>query len=302
MKNQYDGAISNRYDFVCLYDVENGNPNGDPISNNTPRVDPVTGHGIVTDVCIKRKIRDYVRMLYGSRRGFEIYVRHGANMSLMDQKGLEAARDAKSKGEKSLAFRRAMCGEYFDIRAFGAMITTALKDQSLLREAGQIRGPVQMSFGRTVDPVTPQDVWITRLGVTSVKPPEGKGSGLGRKSIVPYGLYRQEGYISANLAKTATGFSEDDLEAFWDALMHMFDEDRSSARGKMAIRALVIFKHDSPYGNDFSHNLFERVVIEKKDAAAVSRSFADYTVTLDESDMPDGVTVEKRVWKGKMIN
>ena len=295
MSSRHDDAISNRYEFVCLYDVENGNPNGDPIASNSPRVDPTTGHGIVTDVCIKRKIRDYMRMFYGNQRGFDIYVRHGASLSRQDQKGFDAAKSAGSKGEKSAAFREAMCSEYFDVRAFGAMITSAIKDPSLSREAGQIRGPVQLTFGRSVDPIQPQEVWITRMGISS-KPSEGKGAGLGRKSIVPYGLYRQEGYISANLARKVTGFSEDDLEAFWDALTHMFDDDRSSARGKMALRTLVVFRHDSPYGNEFAHNLFERVNVLRKNKDAAPRSYADYAVSLNDTDMPDGVTVEKRVW------
>ena len=177
------------------------------------------------------------------------------------------------------------------------MITAAFKNPSISRDVGQIRGPVQLSFGRSIEPITPQEVYITRMGVSNVKPAEGKSSGLGRKAIVPYGLYRQEGYISANLARNVTGFSDDDLDAFWDALIHMFDDDRSSARGKMAIRALLVFKHDSPYGNEFAHNLFERVTVSRKDSATIPRMYADYAVALDEEDMPDGVTVEKKIWK-----
>ena len=301
MSNNFSDAISNRYEFVCLFDVENGNPNGDPIANNAPRVDAATGHGLVTDVCIKRKIRDYMRMFYGNQRGFDIYVRHGASLSRQDQKGFDAAKTAGSKGEKTLAFRKAMCSEFYDVRAFGAMITSAIKDPTLSREAGQIRGPVQLSFARTVDPVQPQEVWITRMGLSS-KPAEGKMAGLGRKSIVPYGLYRQEGYISANLARSVTGFSEDDLDALWDALTHMFDDDRSSARGKMAMRDLIVFKHESPYGNDFAHNLFERVCVTRKKEETMPRSYADYTVTLDETDLPDGVTIETRIRGGVMVS
>ena len=292
MNNNYENAISNRYEFVLLYDVENGNPNGDPDAGNLPRLDPETGHGIVTDVCIKRKIRNCVELYYGGEPGFDIYVRQDAILNLQDQKGLEAVKDIKDKKEKSQGFRSEMCRRFFDIRTFGAVMTTAAKDTTLSNVAGQVRGPVQIAFGYSVEPIMPREITITRMAVTNEKDAERKDNEMGRKAIVPYGLYRQEGYISANLARTVTGFSNSDLEKFWEAIIHMFDDDRSAARGKMALRALIVFKHDSPLGNAPAHKLFDRVNVSRKDSVTVPRAYSDYIVKVDETNLPNGVTVE----------
>jgi len=289
MNNNYENAIANRYEFVMLYDVENGNPNGDPDAGNLPRLDPETGHGIVTDVCIKRKIRNCVETRHGGEPGFDIYIRQDAVLNRQDGVGLNAAKEEKDKKKKSDAFRSKMCETFFDIRTFGAVMTSAAKEKELSNAAGQVRGPVQIAFGRSVEPIVPREITITRMAVTNEKDAERKSNEMGRKAIIPYGLYLQEGYISANLARAVTGFSDADLEIFWDALLHMFDDDRSAARGKMALRALVVFKHESPLGNAPAHKLFERVKVARKDNVAVPRRFADYEVTIDTENMPAGV-------------
>ena len=290
MNNNYENAIPNRYEFVLLYDVENGNPNGDPDAGNLPRLDPETGHGIVTDVCIKRKIRNCVELLQSGKKGFDIYVRQNAVLTRQDKCGLDAANEEKDKEKRSLKFREAMCQTFFDIRTFGAVMTTAASDKSLLNVAGQVRGPVQLAFGKSVEPIVPRDVTITRMAAATEK--EGTSNmTMGNKSIVPYGLYRQEGYISANLARSVTGFSESDLEIFWEAVIRMFDDDRSAARGKMALRELIVFKHDSPLGNAPAHKLFNRVKVSRKEGVAVPRSYSDYVVTINDGNLPDGVTV-----------
>ena len=294
MNNNYENAIKNRYEFVLLYDVENGNPNGDPDSGNLPRMDPETGHGIVTDVCIKRKIRNGVQTRHDNKPGFDIYVRQDAILNQQDQIGLEVVKDVKDKSEKSLGFREAMCKMFFDIRVFGAVMTTAAKDKTLSNVAGQVRGPVQLAFGRSVEPIVPREVTITRVAITTEEKGATASTEMGRKAIVPYGLYRQEGFISANLARTVTGFSDADLEVFWDALLHMFEDDRSAARGKMVLRELIVFKHDCYLGNAPAHKLFERVKISRGDDVAVSREYSDYVVTFDTDNVPTGVTVERK--------
>jgi CRISPR-associated protein Csd2 len=294
MNNNYENAIQNRYEFVLLYDVENGNPNGDPDAGNLPRLDPETGHGIVTDVCIKRKIRNCVELLRGGEPGYDIYIRQDAVLNHQDQRGMETVEAEKDKKKKSIGFREAMCNIFFDIRAFGAVMTTAAKDTTLSNAAGQVRGPIQLAFGRSVEPIVPREITITRMAVTNEKDAERKSNEMGRKAIIPYGLYRQEGYISANLARSVTGFSEEDLAVFWDALIHMFDDDRSAARGKMALRELIVFKHDSPLGNAPAHKLFERVTVSRKEGVPVPRAYSDYLVSVDKSGLPAGVTIDRK--------
>jgi len=294
MNNNYEKAINNRYDFVLLYDVENGNPNGDPDAGNMPRIDPETGQGIVTDVCIKRKIRNCVETRYSGKQGFDIYIRQDSVLNRQDKRGLETVANVKDKSEKSRGFRAAMCETFFDIRAFGAVMTTAAKDPMLSNIAGQVRGPVQIAFGCSVEPIIPREITITRMAVTNEKDAERKETEMGRKAVVPYGLYRQDGYISANLARTVTGFSDADLEVLWEALIHMFDDDRSAARGKMALRELIVFKHDSPLGSAPAHKLFDRVKALRKDGIAVPRKYSDYEITVDENNLPVGVTIDRK--------
>ncbi|MDR2899186.1 MAG: type I-C CRISPR-associated protein Cas7/Csd2 [Clostridiales bacterium] len=295
MNNNYDNAINNRYEFVILYDVTNGNPNGDPDAGNLPRTDPETGNGIVTDVCIKRKIRNCVELMEQDKSKFDIYIRQGAVLNNQDNVGLEAVKDEKDKNKRSMGFRESMCERFYDIRTFGAVMTTAAKKgKDLISVAGQVRGPVQIAFGRSVDPVMPREITITRVAVTNEKDAEKKDNEMGRKSLIPYGLYRQEGYISANLARTVTGFSEGDLEVFWKALIHMFDEDRSAARGQMVLRELIVFKHENPLGNAPAHKLFERVKVSRKNPDKDARTYTDYEISVDECDLPQGVSLD---WK-----
>lgn len=300
--------IKNRYDFVILFDVENGNPNGDPDAGNMPRVDPETGYGLVTDVCLKRKIRNYVQMRKGDEPGYDIYVKESEPLNRSDltagdkcnvREDLEALQKASGKEAKALGsklrkqdpdidrkLRDAMCETFFDIRTFGAVMTTFVK-ASL--NCGQVRGPVQLTFARSIDPVLPQEVTITRVAITTAADAENKGTEMGRKHIIPYALYRAEGFVSANLACKTTGFSEDDLKLLWEAILKMFEEDHSAARGKMAVRELIVFKHDSMFGNAPSYKLFDSVVVKRNDDVVTPRKYSDYTVTVAEN-LPEGVT------------
>lgn len=287
--------IKNRYDFVMLYDVENGNPNGDPDAGNMPRVDPETGHGIVTDVCIKRKIRNYVDMVMSEKPGYDIYIKQDVPLNSQDQRGVNAVKDEKDRLKKSLGFREYMCSTFYDIRTFGAVMTTAAKDKELTNVAGQVRGPVQLAFAKSVDPIVPQEVTITRVAITTNEKAATASTEMGRKHLVPYALYRQEGYISANLARQITGFNEDDIELLWTAIINMFEFDRSAARGKMALRDLIIFKHDSELGNAPSHKLFEAVKISRKNSDVPARSYNDYNVMIDESVIPDKITIIRKI-------
>ena len=289
-----ESAIKNRYEFVLLYDVENGNPNGDPDAGNMPRIDPETGHGIVTDVCIKRKIRNYIDLTQNGKPGYHIYVKQSTPLNAQDKLGVEHVKDIKDKAEKSRSFRDFMCGHFYDIRTFGAVMTTAATNRELSNVAGQVRGPVQLAFGRSVDPIIPQEVTITRVAITTEEKAASASTEMGRKHIVPYGLYRQEGFISANLAQKVTGFSSDDLEMFWNAVVHMFEEDRSAARGKMTLRELIIFKHENELGNAPAHKLFDLVSVERREGVSVSRSYSDYVVQVDDAALPGGVTLERR--------
>ena len=288
--------IKNRYDFVVLFDVENGNPNGDPDAGNMPRVDPETGYGLVTDVCLKRKIRNYVETLKEDVPGYRIYIKDGTPLNRSDndaiaalgiQEDLKAAKKADPGIDRKL--RDYMCKNYFDIRTFGAVMTTFVKGAL---NCGQVRGPVQLSFARSIDPVVPQEVTITRVAITTEADAEKKGTEMGRKHIIPYALYRAEGYISANLARKTTGFSDEDLQLLWQAILNMFENDHSAARGKMAVRELIVFKHDSELGNAPAYKLFDAVQVQRNADVIAPRSYRDYTVTVAET-LPEGVTCER---------
>ena len=279
--------IKNRYEFVLLYDVENGNPNGDPDAGNMPRIDPETGHGIVTDVCLKRKIRNYVELVKGDAPGYRIYIKEGTPLNQNNAEaylavGLKPGEKATLEGvEKARAW---ICKNFFDVRTFGAVMTTG-------DNCGQVRGPVQINFSRSIDPITQMEVTITRQAVTRIED-AAKERTMGRKHIVPYALYRAEGYVSAKLANhptKGTGFSEEDLQLLWDALLNMFEHDRSAARGKMATRKLIVFKHSSDLGNAPAHELFDLVKVQRKPGVDVPRKFSDYEVTIDRENLPEGV-------------
>lgn len=292
--------IQNRYEFVILFDVENGNPNGDPDAGNMPRVDPETGFGLVTDVCLKRKIRNYVETVKEDATGYRIYVKDGVPLNRSDAQAyaqLEVTEKnikEKKKADPDLdrKIRDWMCANFYDIRTFGAVMTTFVKSSL---NCGQVRGPVQMGFARSIEPVVPQEVTISRVAITKEADAEAKGTEMGRKYIIPYGLYRCEGYISANLARKTTGFSEDDLSLLWEAILNMFENDRSAARGKMAVRELIVFKHDNELGCAPAWKLFDTVKIARKtpNDPAPARSYQDYVVSVDEDALPDGVTCQR---------
>lgn len=291
-------AIANRYEFVYLFDVTNGNPNGDPDAGNLPRLDPETNCGLVTDVCLKRKIRNFVSLDKGDASGFAIYMQEKAVLNSQHEKAWKALdippdnKDAYKKLPKDEAKARAitdwMCKNFFDIRAFGAVMTTGTN-------AGQVRGPVQLAFASSIDPVVPMEVSITRMAVTTQKEADeqsGDNRTMGRKHIIPYGLYRAHGFVSAKLAER-TGFSEDDLALLWRALVNMFEHDRSAARGEMAARKLILFKHDSAMGNAPAHVLFDTVSVQSRAGLeGPPRQFSDYVVNVDQSAVPNGVTLE----------
>ena len=286
-------AIKNRYDFVILFDVENGNPNGDPDAGNMPRTDPETGCGLVTDVCLKRKIRNYVETAKEDAPGYRIYIKDQVPLQRSDAEalaylGVQGDLKAAKKDDPTLdgKIRDFMCRNFYDIRTFGAVMTTFVKGAL---NCGQVRGPVQLGFARSVDPILPQEVTITRVAITTEADAEKKGTEMGRKYIVPYGLYRAEGYVSANLARKTTGFSEEDLALLWQAILNMFENDRSAARGKMAVRELIVFRHDSELGNAPAYKLFDAVQITRNEGVTVPRSYRDYTVTVAEP-LPAGVT------------
>lgn len=289
-------AIRNRYEFVVLFDVENGNPNGDPDAANAPRTDAETGLGIVTDVCLKRKIRNYVELVKEGVPGYNILIKTDKPLNAKFAEAHTAAGSTqKKKSADDIAAARAyMCENYYDVRTFGAVMSTG-EDP-----CGIVRGPVQLNFARSLDPVFPQELTITRQAITDAKKyaeqaeKNGVMTEMGKKSVVPYGLYRAEGYVSAMLAQKTTGFSEEDLELLWEAVINMFEHDHSAARGKMCVRGLYVFKHDSALGNAPSALLFEKIRVEKKTDVAYPRSFADYTVSVD-AGMPDGVTLIRKL-------
>ena len=284
--------ISNRYEFVLLYDVENGNPNGDPDAGNMPRIDPETGYGIVTDVCLKRKVRNYAELVKGDSKGYRIYIKEGTPLNQNHVEAYEAVglkSGDKAKHEKVNEARAWMCKNFFDIRTFGAVLSVG-------DNCGQVRGPVQINFSRSIDPIVQQEVTITRQTVTKIEDAE-KERTMGRKHIVPYALYKVEGYVSAKLANDAakgTGFSEEDLELFWDALVNMFEHDHSAARGKMAVRRLFVFKHKDELGNAPSHKLFEMIKVVRNEDVVIPRKFGDYSVKV-EGKAPDGVELIEKL-------
>lgn len=288
--------IKNRYDFVILFDVENGNPNGDPDAGNMPRIDPETGYGLVTDVCLKRKIRNYVETVKENDENYRIYIKDTIPLNRSDADAIKAlgiSEDLKAakKSDPDIdrRLRNYMCEHYYDIRTFGAVMTTFVKGAL---NCGQVRGPVQLSFARSVDTIIPQEVTITRVAITTEADAEKKGTEMGRKYIVPYALYRAEGYVSANLARKTTGFSEDDLQLLWEAILNMFENDHSAARGKMAVRELIVFKHSSELGNAPAYKLFDAVTVQRKDPTTPARSYRDYTVTVSDA-LPEGVSCER---------
>ena len=292
--------IRNRYEFVIFFDVENGNPNGDPDAGNMPRVDPETNCGLVTDVCLKRKIRNYVETVKEGDPRYGIYIKENEPLNRSDRRALAESgypdikeSDLKNlkKSDKDIDARLLayMCEHYFDIRTFGAVMTTFVK-ASL--NCGQVRGPVQLGFAKSINPIVPQEVTITRVAITTEADALSKDTEMGRKFIVPYGLYRAEGFVSANLARKTTGFDEDDLALLWKAILNMFENDRSAARGMMAVRKLVIFKHDSELGEAPAWKLFKLVDVQRKPEIAAPRSFEDYQFSVDTEHLPQGVTCQ----------
>lgn len=301
-----NNSVDKRYEFVLLFDVENGNPNGDPDAGNMPRIDPETNLGLVTDVCLKRKVRNYVSLVKRDENGlpspgYDIYVREGAVLNnahklAYEHYGLTIPATVKEKAQKDEAEKKArekageltkfMCDTFYDIRAFGAVMTTEVN-------CGQVRGPVQFNFARSIDAIVPQEISITRMAVTNERDIE-KERTMGRKHVVPYALYRVEGYVSAPLAKR-TGFSYADLELLWEALENMFEHDRSAARGKMASRKLIVFEHSTALGNAHAHDLFESVRVKRQDPTKPARSYADYMVEIDREAVHQTVTVIERI-------
>ena len=293
-------AIKNRYEFVILFDVENGNPNGDPDAGNMPRIDPETGYGLVTDVCLKRKIRNYVETVKEDEKGYGIYIREDIPLNRSDNKAFEYlgmngkdAKDLKKKDpDADIKIRDFMCQNFYDIRTFGAVMTTFVK-ASL--NCGQVRGPVQIGFARSIDPIISQEVTITRVAITTEEDAAKKSTEMGRKNIVPYALYRAEGYISANLARRVTGFSEEDLELLWEAIVNMFEHDHSAARGKMAVRELIVFKHSKELGDCPAYKLFDSIEVTKKEGIVYPRKYQDYEICIHEDRIPDTVEMTRKV-------
>jgi CRISPR-associated protein Csd2 len=279
--------MNHRYDFVYLFDCKDGNPNGDPDAANAPRIDPQDMHGLVSDVCLKRKIRNFALLAKGGKEPFDIFVQQGSvlNEKIQDaHKSLKQDVDTKTKKasrEQVSNARTAMCKRYYDVRTFGAVMSTGAN-------AGQVRGPVQISFSRSIDPILPLDLSITRMAVTDAKEADGPNQTMGRKNLIPYGLYRCHGFISAHLANE-TGFGDEDLALFWQALTQMFDHDRSASRGTMAPQKLIVFKHATALGNAPAHKLFERVTVARKPGVEVARSFSDHVVTISRDGLPAGV-------------
>ncbi len=294
-------AIENRYDFVLFFDVENGNPNGDPDAGNLPRMDPETNHGLVSDVSLKRKVRNFIAEAMEGEPGYEIYMAEKAVLNRQHERAYEAlgikpvSKKLPKDEKKARELTEWMCRNFYDIRTFGAVMTTEIN-------AGQVRGPVQMTFARSIDPIMPLEISITRSSVTNEKDID-KERTMGRKHIVPYGLYRAHGFINAPLA-ARTGFSEEDLKLLWQALCNMFELDRSAARGEMATRKLVVFRHDSKLGNAHAHELFDRVKVlrchdgeclpagdRRTDNWPPARSFSDYRIEIDRNALPEGITI-----------
>ncbi len=315
-------ALTNRYDFVLLFEVVRGNPNGDPDAGNMPRIDPETNHGLVSDVSLKRKVRNYVEMAKSDTPGFAIYVQEGAILNEMHRKAYKAIRPDNDKvakeaklnpqnDEEAIKLRQFMCDNFFDVRTFGAVMSTGIN-------CGQVRGPIQFTFGQSIEPIVPLEISITRMAATNEKEKKEREAGtdsnertdnrtMGRKHIVPYGLYRAHGFISAKLAER-TGFGESDLNLLFEALENMFEHDHSAARGEMATRKLIVFKHGAALGNAPAHQLFDRVKIGRNVDGVFrdiddpglgnlppARKFADYAINIDRNRLPDGVEIIERV-------
>lgn len=289
-------AIQNRYEFVYLFDIVNGNPNGDPDNGNMPRLETDTQRGLVTDVCLKRKIRNYVDVLKGGEPPYAIYMREKAILNNEHRRAYDAlglkpeAKKLPKADDKAREITSWMCKNFFDIRTFGAVMTTDVN-------SGQVRGPVQIGFSQSVSPIVPQEITITRSSVTNDRDAD-KERTMGRKYIIPYGLYRGHGFISANLAgddKKGTGFSAEDLELLFDALINMFEFDRSAARMEMNAQRLIVFKHASPLGNAPSQNLFRRVKVAQKTEVKMPRAYSDYIVEIDRDGLPDGVEIIEKL-------
>ncbi|MEE1263461.1 type I-C CRISPR-associated protein Cas7/Csd2 [Ruminococcus sp.] len=282
--------INNRYDFIMLFDVENGNPNGDPDAGNTPRIDAESGYGYITDVCLKRKIRNYVELVKEGEKGYRILIKADRALNSKFDEAYEAENLKKGQKGKNTddvnKAREYMCKNYFDVRAFGAVMSTGDNP------CGIVRGPVQINFSRSISPINIQDVTITRQARTTGDRMETGSTEMGKKSIIPYALYRAEGYVSAALANKVTDLSEGDLELLWTAIINMFEEDHSAARGKMCMRKLIVFKHDNVLGNCPSHILFDKIKV--KEVSAPPRCFSDYSITID-ADLPSGVELIEKI-------
>ena len=288
-------AINNRYDFVMLFDVENGNPNGDPDAGNAPRVDAESGYGYVTDVCLKRKIRNYVELVKEGEEGYNILIKPDRSLNAKfteayKELGLTSTKkdSREKKADDMVKARDYMCKNYFDVRTFGAVMSTGNDP------CGIVRGPVQLTFGRSVSPVFIEDVTITRQARTTEERTETGNTEIGRKSIIPYAVYRAEGYVSAALAQKTTQLSEEDLEVLWEAIINMFEIDHSAARGKMCMRKLYVFKHDCILGNAPSHLLFKKIEVKQKNEEEPPRAFCDYEITVDRQ-MPEGVELLEKL-------
>lgn len=296
--------IINRYDFILVFDVKDGNPNGDPDAGNLPRMDAETGQGLVTDVCLKRKVRNYIQLIKPSEAGYDIFIKEKAILNQNIEKAYSALEidlakppadvsDGKTRktggqgqGSEVQRARDKMCMNFFDIRAFGAVMSTGAN-------AGQVRGPIQLTFGRSVDPVVTMEHSITRMAVATEAEAEkqsGDNRTMGRKNTIPYGVYVAYGFVSPALA-AQTGFSDDDLNIFWKALTEMFEHDHSAARGMMATQKLIVFKHDSALGNAPAHKLFGRVKVELKDKSKPARDISDYVISIDQASLPNGIQV-----------
>jgi CRISPR-associated protein Csd2 len=301
-------SLQHRFDFILVFDVQDGNPNGDPDAGNLPRIDPETGHGLVTDVCLKRKVRNYVLLNKNAAKGFDIFVKEKAVLNRLidnaysdcqidlDTTPTNAADGAKRKekgvgqGSEVDQARKKMCEAYYDVRTFGAVMSTGAN-------AGQVRGPVQFTFSRSIDPIVPLEHSITRMAVATEEEAEkqsGDNRTMGRKATVPYGIYVCRGFVSPSLANQ-TGFGEDDLALLWEALEKMFENDRSAARGLMSTRKLFVFQHDSLLGNARAADLFDLVTIKRKEGVEAPRAFTDYVVQVNEKDLPKGITLQTPV-------
>ena len=293
-------SLNNRYDFVLVFDVRDGNPNGDPDAGNLPRLDAESGHGLVTDVSLKRKVRNFIGLVKGEQPPYEIYVKEKAILNQTHERAYKEigaeeqlkGDDKKRKGSGDTVdqARKWMCRNFFDVRTFGAVMSTGVN-------CGQVRGPVQLTFARSVDPIVALEHSITRMAVATeaeAEKQQGDNRTMGRKHTVPYGIYVAHGFVSSFLAKQ-TGFDESDLELLWQALENMFEHDRSAARGEMATRGLFVFKHDSELGNAHAHALFDRVAVKRREGVEVPRSFGDYEISVNDVNMPNGVTLSRRV-------